>query len=88
MSEILKVPGSDDEVVLLDYLNDPGVHDNLFRVRPTQEVVWRVTPPGDDPDGWTEARIEGDMVIARSWSDYVVRFDVETGKELSREFIG
>jgi outer membrane protein assembly factor BamB len=84
---LLNVPGSSDTVVLLDYMDGPNVFDNLFRVREDGTEVWRATPPGSGPNSWTKARIEGDEVIAYSWSGFVVRLDIATGAERDRTFV-
>jgi len=88
VSEILRVPDSEDEIVLRDYFGEPGVRSNLSRVRPDGTEVWRATPPGPEPDAWTEIRLEPHAVIARSWGNYFVTLDLETGNELSRRVAG
>ncbi len=87
VSLVIKVPGSDDEIVVLDYLNEPGIHDNLFRIRPDRQEVWRVTAPGPDPDAWTDAELDDGEVVAWSWSKLIVHLDLATGEELSREHV-
>jgi outer membrane protein assembly factor BamB len=84
---MLVVPGSADTVVLLDYMGGPNVFENLLRVTPDGDEVWRPRPPGSGPDAWVQARIEGDEVVAYSWSGFVVRLDLATGTERNREFV-
>ena len=84
---MLSVPGSDDTVVLLDYMDGPNVFENLLRVTAEGDVVWRPRPPDTGPDAWVQARIDGDEVVAYSWSGFVVRFDLATGVERGREFM-
>ena len=84
--KILNVPGSADSVVLLDYVGGPNVFANLFRGRDDGTEVWRATPPGSGPNAWTNARLEGEEVVAHSWSDFTVRLDLATGEELGRVF--
>jgi hypothetical protein len=55
-----------------------------FRVRDDGVEVWRATPPGSGPNSWTAARIEGDEVVAHSWSGFRVRLDLATGTERER----
>jgi len=83
---VMSVPGSEDTVVLVDYMGGPTVFANLFRVTPDGAEIWRAQPPDTGPDAWTSARIEGDEVIAFSWSCFAVRLDLATGSELSRVF--
>jgi hypothetical protein len=73
-------------VVLLDYMDGPNVFANLFRVTADGDELWRATPPDTGPDAWTRARIDGNQVVAGSWSGFEVRFDLATGREISREF--
>ena len=82
----MPVPCSSDTVVLLDYMDGTNVFANLFRVTDEGIEVWRATPPGSGPNSWTAARIEGDEVVAYSWSGFTVRLDLATGGERSRVF--
>jgi hypothetical protein len=83
---LLNVPGSSDTVVLLDYMDGPNVFANLFRVTADGDEVWRATPPGSGPNSWTQARIEGDEVVAKSWSGFEVRLDLASGAERQRTY--
>lgn len=83
----LCVPGSSDEVVLLDYMDGPNVFANLFRRREDGTEVWRAVPPGTGTNAWTQAQIEGDEVVAHSWSGFVVRLDLATGIERDSTFV-
>ena len=67
-------------------MDGPKVNANLARVSPGGAGVWRAEPPDAEPDAWTSARIEGDEVVACSWSCYEVRLELATGRELSRVF--
>jgi hypothetical protein len=84
---LINVPDSGDTVVLVDYMNGPNVFANLFRVTPDGDEVWRATPPDTGPDAWTQARLDGDQVVAFSYSCFEVRLDLATGREISREFM-
>lgn len=91
MSEVVEIPGTADVLVMTDYLNERGIHANLYRSRRHDDSwrdVWRAVPQGGDPDAWTEFTLDGSVVKARSWSDFMVSFDLDTGEELSREFVG
>jgi hypothetical protein len=82
----MNVPDCDDTLVLLDYMNGPNLFANLFRITAGGDEVWRAVPPNTGPDAWTQARIEGDEVVAFSWSCFEVRLDLATGYEISRVF--
>ena len=84
--KLMTVPNSSDTVVLLDYMGGPDVFANLFRVTEDGAEVWRATPPGSGPNSWTKARIEGDEVVAYSWSGFTVRLDLATGAERDRVY--
>jgi hypothetical protein len=79
----LRLPGSDDIIVLTEYSlgDDPA---NLSRMRSDGSVVWRAPPPEPKDDFWTEAELDEHAVSAFSWSCYRVRLDVDTGLELTR----
>lgn len=80
------VPGSSDELVLLDYMGGPNVFANLFRRTPAGVDVWRAAPPSTGPDAWVSAAVEGDRVLAQSWSGWRVVLDLATGVEIDRTF--
>ncbi len=75
-----------DELVLFDYVDGPKVFANLIRRRGSVEV-WRAAPPlPTSPDAWVSARVEGDEVVAQSWSGFRVWLDLADGSEIRREF--
>ena len=43
-------------------------------------------PGGEQQDAWTAVRLEQGQVIAYSWSCFEARLDLETGKEIDRQF--
>ena len=80
------VGAAGDELVLFDYMDGPKVFANLVRRRGGVEV-WRAAPPlPTSPDAWVSARVEGDEVVAQSWSGFRVRLDLADGSEIEREF--
>jgi hypothetical protein len=88
MTTVIDIPASEDSLVLLDYWDGPKVFANLSRVRADGTEVWTAPPPlPTSPDAWTQVRIESGLVVAHSWSGYVVHLDVETGQERLREFV-
>src|ERR1051326_9135747 len=85
---IITIPGTSDALLLEDYWEGAKVFANLSRVREDGTVVWRADPPlPTEPDSWTQARVEGTEVAAHSWSGFLVRLDLESGQEISREFV-
>jgi hypothetical protein len=66
--EAISVPGSDDCIVLADRMATTDRRGNLMRLRPDGSEVWRLDAPSGVGDLWTEVRLEGDEVIANSWS--------------------
>ncbi len=82
-----RVPGTSDELVLIDYMAGPQVFANLFRRKTDGAEVWRAAPPvGANPDAWVDARIEGDHVVAQTWSGWTVVLDLASGMEQDRAF--
>lgn len=83
---VLPLPGSDDMLVLTDYMAaEPGVG-NLARVRLDGENVWRTAPDRLSQDTWTVVRVDGVDCVASTWSGWEVRLDLATGAERSRIF--
>jgi hypothetical protein len=83
---VLAVPGSEDVLVLSDYMAaEPGVG-NLARVRPDGADVWRSAPDPLSQNAWTVAHIEGDECRASTWSGWEVSLDLSTGAERGRTF--
>lgn len=77
--------GTDDRIVLGMHPSDDLGEGNLFRVRTDGSETWRLQPPDGEHDFWTEARIDANVLVAHSLSGYVVRIDIESGRELARE---
>ena len=75
MSDVTKIPGTDDAIVMTDIFERDvtGVEANRFRVDGDATVIWRASPPGTPPDFWTEYLIDGDAVEAFSWSYFRVQ---------------
>jgi len=69
------------------FLDQPTSWCNFFRRRQDGTEVWRATPPGRGTNTWTAARIEGDEVVAHSWSGFVVRLNLASGIELNSTFV-
>jgi hypothetical protein len=60
---------------------------NLCCVNPDGAVLWRAEPPEPTSgDRFVSMRVEGDRVVANSWSGYCLTYDVRTGAVLGRVF--
>ena len=46
----------------------------------------KVLPPDGDGDAWVTVFLEGDAVVANSWSCWRVLYDMTTGTETARHF--
>ncbi len=78
----MPVPGSLDFVRLLPYdgLGRPKHFQNLSRCLASGESVWIAElPTRSEPDSYVEAQIEGNRVIAWSWSCYRVELNIDSG---------
>jgi hypothetical protein len=84
--EEIPVPGSDDRILLAARTTTSDGSGNLFRLRPDGSEVWRLAAPEGVGDSWTAVRIEGDAVVANSWSCYLVSIDLTSGEERRRIF--
>jgi hypothetical protein len=84
---ILPVPGSNDHLVLTDYMDATPDRGNLARVREDGREAWRVVPPIWAQDRWTVVlSTEGGVCRAATWSGWDITLDLETGRELARVF--
>jgi hypothetical protein len=83
----LPIAGSDDVLVLDELSREPGYFSAIRRVGRDGSTKWTVPPPttGGD-DAWTIVRVEGDQVVANSWSCQIVTIDLATGLEQARAF--
>jgi hypothetical protein len=54
--------------------------------RPDGSVGWQAPPPEGDGDAWVTVFLEGDAVVANSWSWWRVLYDMTTGTETARHF--
>lgn len=83
---MIPVPGSDDVLMLTDYMEArPGVG-NLCRLRDDGAEVWRVAPDALSQDVWTVGRVEGDTCRGSTRQGWDVVLDLTTGKERERHF--
>lgn len=84
----IPIPGSDDVLELwLRRRTVWGYIASVIRRRSDGSAAWMAPPPRDDmDDGWTAVRVDGQQVIANSWSCFEVRLDLNSGREISRTF--
>lgn len=79
--QVLAVPGSDDAIVLLDYMAKPENFANLLRLRADGSVRWRAAAPERTaPDSFVDMSALPGLVMAHSWSGYLVTLDIATGE--------
>jgi hypothetical protein len=80
----IAIPGADEYIALSR--DDHGYIAQIELCQRDGTVRWRVLPPDGGEDAWTQVRVDGDMVVANSWSCWQVRLALTTGKELGRVF--
>ena len=84
MDEWLALPGSGDRL-LLEPSND-GYCKALVVERTDGSQGWTAHPPEGDEDAWVAVRLDGDTVLANSFTGWLVRLDARSGRELERNF--
>ena len=84
---VLNIPGTDETIVLLEPSEGPKVVQNLIRVSPDGKVVWRAELPGSEPDSYTEIQLQGNGVVANTWTGYRRLINIESGKIISEVFV-
>ena len=82
MDESLALPGSADRLAFEP--TGDGYFSALTVVRADGSQGWRAYPPEGAEDAWVAARIDGDTVLANSFSGWLVRLDSRSGRELER----
>lgn len=63
-----------------------GYMSAVIRTGPDGTVSWQALPPGGTSDAWVSVRLEGDEVVAKSWSGWSVLMNLATGTETRRLF--
>lgn len=87
MVAMIPLPGSDDILDLEPTSDGFGYTASITRRGPDGAAAWTALPPrGDMQDAWTTVRVDGKEVVANSWSCFEVRFDLDTGREIARQF--
>ena len=89
----INLPAADGSIVLYDWMR-PGKHsarniENLVREDASGNTVWSAKLPQEGPsDSFTNVRLEGDKLIAWTWSCWMVSVDIETGVVTRISFVG
>jgi len=88
---VVGIVGTDDAVVLLDPETGPRNAlghlkgwPNLVRVTPHGQVTWRIEAGSHDV--WVGVKIEGDRIIANTWSGFRRELDPASGRVLAEQF--
>jgi uncharacterized protein YbaA (DUF1428 family) len=87
MVPMIQLPRSDDVLELAPTADDFGYTASITRRRRDGTAAWTALPPrGDVQDAWTAVQLNGNEVVAYSWSAFEVRLDLDTGREITRQF--
>jgi hypothetical protein len=87
MVPMIQLPGSNDVLELAPTTDDLGYTASITRRRLDGTAAWTALPPrGDVQDAWTAVQVNGNEVVANSWSCFQVRLDLDTGREIARQF--
>jgi hypothetical protein len=82
------LPGTEDYVVLLDYIGGPKNFRNVLRIGIRGEVVWRAElPDRSGPESYVDLELSSDGLIGHSWSGHRVVIDVGSGRIARSEFV-
>jgi hypothetical protein len=87
-SVVLPIGGTNDAIVMLNPdACRAGSFQNLLRVSADGSVMWRAELPGrQGDDAYVAVRWAGAQLLANTWSTYLVRLDVDTGRILESTF--
>lgn len=84
---MIQLPSSDDVLEMAPTTDGIGYTANIVRRRRDGTAAWTALPPrGDVQDAWTNVQVSEKEVVANSWSCFQVRFDLDTGREIDRQF--
>ena len=65
---------------------EDGYIASITQREPSGAAAWRALPPEGDRDAWVRVTVDGDVVVANSWSGWQVRLSLQDGTEMSRCF--
>jgi hypothetical protein len=87
MGPEIPIPGSGDVLEPAPAPDGLGYIASVIRRRSDGSAAWMAPLPRDDmDDAWTAVRVDGQQVIANSWSCFEVCLDLNSGREISRTF--
>lgn len=87
MVPMIQLPGSDDVLELAPTTDGLGYTASITLRRRDGAAAWTALPPRGGPqDAWTAVRVDGKEVVANSWSCFEVRLNLDTGREIARQF--
>lgn len=89
VESVMPLAGTQDAVVLLDYMTVHGAYSNLIRVAHDGTVRWRAElPTSISPESYVNATVTDEgQLLAWSWSGNRVVIDTESGRITSVEFV-
>jgi hypothetical protein len=67
-------------------MTEDGYASNLVRRDDDGTLCWQLIPPEGATDAWVEMRVDGDILVATSWSGWSIRYDINSGRERGRTF--
>lgn len=71
----------------LDLHRDGEYFESISLLEPSGDVRWTANPSVlRSNDVWVDAQLDGDSVIAHTWSSYRVRLSLATGEVLEAVF--
>lgn len=83
----IPLPGTEDTLVGVPTADGLAYMASIRRERTDGSTVWTASPPnGESQDAWTAVRLDGQHLVANSWSGYLVELNVESGQEVTRTF--
>ena len=84
MEKSLAIPGGAGRLLLVP--SSDGYCTAVVAEREDGTEAWGTYPPDGDKDAWVSVRIDDGMVLATSFSGWVIRLDPESGREIERHF--
>jgi hypothetical protein len=76
-----------DFVLQLNPHPDGNYYESISLIEPGGDIRWTARPDaGTSDDVWVEAHIEGDSILAHTWSCYIVRLSLASGGVLESVF--
>jgi hypothetical protein len=82
------LPYNSGKLVLYDWISYEGFRSpqNLELHESSGNIIWAAKPPDDSADCFVRVRLDGDTIVANSFSAWMVTLDKQTGKILTKVF--